>query len=299
VVRGRLSGGSSDLRAGAFSLRMATNPINRKILLEMVNRDVMRADGRLVTMAPSGREAVFVGGVAERWLEGAWGGGLDIDGDRAQATLAALVDGWSATIVHALAAAPATRGELEARIDGLPRRVLKNRLARMRATGLLATPPGADDEDAPYAPTDWLRAGLAPLLAAARLELRQPLEETVPPEPLDVEAAFRLALPLLRLPEDASGSCALAVELDPEVAEKPCGVTARVKKGRVAGVEPGLDEKADARAVGAAMDWLDTVIEPGPKRVRTSGDRLLAGLILVELHKALFGEGARGRIRAA
>jgi DNA-binding HxlR family transcriptional regulator len=283
------------VRAGAFSLRMATNPVNRKILLEMVNRDVRAPDGRLVTMAPSGREAIFVGGVAERWLEGALGGGLAIDGDRAQATLAALIDGWSATIVHALAAAPATRAELEARLDGLPKRVLKGLLARMRATGLLATPPGVeDDEEAPYVPTDWLRTGLAPLLAAARLELREPVEgETAPPTPLDVEAAFRLALPLLRLPEDASGSCVLAVELDPAVAEQPAGLTARVRKGRVTRVEPGLAKKADARAEGAAADWLDTVIEPGPKRVRTSGDRLLAGLILVELHRALFRSAAR------
>jgi DNA-binding HxlR family transcriptional regulator len=293
VLGGRLSGDSSDVRAGAHSLRLATEPVKRKILLGMVNRDLRWTDGQVYTMSPGGREAVFVGGVAERWLEGALGGGLAIDGDRAQATLGALIDGWSATIVHVLATAPATRGELETRIEGLPKRVLRGLLARMRATGLLATPPGAEDEEGPYAPTDWLRAGLAPLLAAARLELREPLEGAAPPTPLDVEAAFRLALPLLRLPEDASGSCALAVELDPAAAEEPCGLTARVKKGRVTGVEPRLDSKAGARAEGAAVDWLDTVIEPGPKRVRTSGDRLLAGLILVELHKALFGSGSR------
>ncbi len=280
------------MRAGAFSLRMATNPINRKILLEMAARDTRSTDGRGVEITPSGREAVFIGGVAERWLERAPGGGLEIDGDRAQATLGALIDGWSATIVHALAAAPASRAELEARLEGLPRRALKDRLARMRATGLLATRPG-DDEDAPYAPTAWLRAGLGPLLAAARLELRRPLEETVPPAPLDVEAAFALALPLLRLPANASGSCALAVELGAEVAEGPAGVTAQVEKGRVVRVEPGLEEKADAQAAGTAADWLDTVIEPGAKRVRTSGDRLLAGLILNGLHRALFGDDRR------
>jgi DNA-binding HxlR family transcriptional regulator len=294
VLGGRLSGDSSDVRAGAHSLRLATEPVKRKILLGMVNRDLRWTDGQVYTMSPGGREAVFVGGVAERWLEGAPGGSLEIDGDRAQAALTALIKGWSAAIVHELAAAPASLSELDARLDDLPRAVLKDLLARMRAAGLLATPPGAEDDgDAPYAPTDWLRAGLAPLLAAARLELREPVEGAVPPTPFDVEAAFRLALPLLRLPEDASGSCALAVELDPAAAEQPCGLTARVKKGQVVGVEPGLDSKAGARAEGAAVDWLDTVIEPGPKRVRTSGDRLLAGLILVELHGALFGAGSR------
>jgi hypothetical protein len=294
VLQGRLSGGSNEVRTGAFSLRMATEPVKRKILLEMANRDLRWTDGRLFTMSPSGREAIFVGGVAERWLERAPGGGLEIDSDRAQAALAALIDGWSATVVHALAAAPASRVELEAQLE-LPRKVLRNRLDRMRATGLLANPPGEDqdDDDAPYAPTDWLRAGLAPLLAAVRLELRAPLEETAPPTPLDVEAALRLALPLLRLPAEASGSCALAVELPPEDAEDPAGVTARVEKGRVVAVEPGLDERAGARADGPALDWLDTIIEEDAKRVRTGGDRLLAGLLLVELHKKLFGY--RGR----
>jgi hypothetical protein len=284
------------VRAGAFSLRMATEPIKRQILLAMAGRDMRWTDGELYTMSPSGVEAIFVGGAAERWLGRAPGGGLELDGDRGQAALGALIDGWSAAIVHALAAAPATRAELEAQLE-LPKKVLRNRLDRMRATGLLANPPGEDedDDDAPYAPTDWLRAGLAPLLAAVRLELRAPPEEeeTAPPTPLDVEAAFGLALPLLRLPEDASGSCALAVGLDPEIAAEPAGVTARVEKGRVARIEPGLDEQADARADGPALDWLDTIIEEDTKRVRTGGDRLLAGLLLVELHKTLFGYGDR------
>jgi DNA-binding HxlR family transcriptional regulator len=278
---------------GALSLRMATEPIKRQILLEMAGHDVEWTDGRRYTMSPAGREGIFVGDIAERWLEHAPGGGLEIDGDRAQAALGALIDGWSAAIVHELAAAPASRGELEERLE-LPRRLLRGRLDRMRATGLLATPPDSEDgEDAPFAPTGWLRAGLAPLLAAARLELRNSHEGAAPPTPLDVEAAFRLALPLLRLPADASGSCALAVELDPEVAEEPVGVTARIRKGHVVAIGPGLDSKAGARAEGLAADWLDTVVEPGPKRVRTSGDRLLAGLIMVELHKALFAFGER------
>jgi hypothetical protein len=58
--------------------------------------------------------------------------------------------------------------------------------------------------------------------------------------------------------------------------------------------------KSDAalRVLVVAITRVLLAIE-GPKRIRTSGERLLAGLILVELHRALFGDGARGRSRAS
>ncbi len=280
--------GASRARAGAYDLRMATHPTKRRILLEMSAREVRWTDEGRVGIAPGDREMVFVGSVAERWLAERPGGPAGLDSDEGQAALGALIDGWAVTIVHTLAAAPATRPGLGAAIGGLSKRTLRDRLARMQATGLLEARP-SEGEGAIYAPTDWLRAGLAPLLAAARLELREPREGAAPPAPLDVEAAFQLALPLLRLPVDVSGTCALAVELDAAAGEDRAGVTAQVEEGRVVRCEVRLDEEADTRAVASAEDWLDTVIEPGAKRVRTSGDRLLAGLLLNRLHKTLFG----------
>lgn len=282
--------GPSTVRTGTFDLRMATHPIKRKILLEMSVRSMQWTEDTAVQITPGGRGALSIGSVAERWLEEAPGGPLALESDEGQAALRALLDGWTAAIVHTLAAAPATPPDLEATIGGLSGEDLKDRLARMQATGLLEAHPG-DGEGAVYAPTDWLRAGLAPLLAAARLELREPQDEAEPPTPLDIEAAFQLALPLLRLPTDVGGSCALAVELDGDADDGPAGVTAQVEEGRVVRCEARLDEAADARAVASAGEWFDTVIEPDAKRVRTSGERLLANLLLNGLHKALFGAG--------
>lgn len=278
--------GGSNLRAGTLNLRMATHPIKRKILLEMSGVPVKLTDAGLARITAGGREAVFIGSVAERWLGEAPGGPLALDSAEGQAALEALLDGWTAAIVHTLAAAPATRPDLEATIGGLSKRDLKNRLARMRAAGLLEAHP-SDGEGALYAPTDWLRAGLAPILVAARLELHEPKENAAPASPLDVEAAFQLSLPLLRLPADLAGSCSLEVRLDGE--DDPAGVTAQVEEGRVVRCETRLDETADARAVASAEDWFDTVIEPAVKRVRTTGDRLLASLLLNRLHRTLFG----------
>jgi len=67
------------------------------------------------------------------------------------------------------------------------------------------------------------------------------------------------------------------------------GVTARIEEGRVIACHDGLDIEANAWAAATAADWLDTVIEPDAKQVRTGGDRWLTQRLLVELHRALFG----------
>lgn len=90
----------------------------------------------------------------------------------------------------------------------------------------------------------------------------------------------------------AGGPRALA-ELETAVAgdlgrERLTGVTARFESGRVASVAPGLDERADAWAVGSAGDWLDAVVEPDEARVRTGGERSLAETAIPGLHGVLF-----------
>ena len=119
------------------------------------------------------------------------------------------------------------------------------------------------------------------------MELRYPAPGPAPIAIADVEAAFRLALPLLRLPDGASGACSLAVGLEPEVSDRPAGVTAEVEAGRVVAVEPGLEQGADAQAEASTADWLDTLIEPGVERVRTSGNRVLAGRLVDGLREGL------------
>jgi hypothetical protein len=275
-------------RAGALALGVASEPTNRKILQEMETRNVESPVDGPVAITPGGRQAIFVGNVAERWLGEAPGRGRVLDSREGQAALAALIDGWSATVVHALAAGATTRGGLEQALGGPLDAADENLLERLRAADLLETKPG-EHGDLLYSPTEWLRKGLAPLLVAARLELRDGPPGAVALERLDVEAVFRLALPLLPLPEDASGSCALAVELGPGGSAGPVGVIVRVDAGQILDCEASLDGAADARALASAENWLNTLIEPDTKSVHTSGDRLLAGLLLAELHGKLFG----------
>jgi hypothetical protein len=237
--------------------------------------------------SPAGHELMFVGHVLERWLRNCPEGPLAL-GPEAGPTLSALLSGWSSTVMHVLTARPLTVAEATEAIGTLSGDVVENRIEGMEAAGQLEAIAG-DDGETRFAPTAWLREGIAPLAAAARMEHRFPFGDTAPIAALDVEAALQLALPLLELPAEHSGSCCLAVDLDQGVLPSPAGVTARVREGRIASIEAGLDEGADVWARASAGDWLDTVIETEVKRVRTGGERRLARRLIYELHQTLFG----------
>ena len=275
------------MRAGAHALPMATDPINREILRTMLERPVETNGGRYEVSA-IGREGLFVGFVAERWLQSAPQGPIPFDSREAQLAVAALTEGWSLGLVHALAREPLTSHELHDAVGDVSRRALRRNVMAMQRAGLVEARTG-DGGDEAQAITDWLRAGIAPLIAAARLERRDPKEGMAPIDALDVEAGFRLSLPLLELPKELSGVCRLGVNLKDDEPSPLTGVTAYIEQGRVVSCQAGLDRPADAWAAAPAGDWLDTVIEPDARAVRTGGDRWLARALLDNLHKALFG----------
>ncbi len=275
------------MRAGAQVLLMTTDPINRGIPRTALEHPVEVEPGRAVRVSGSGREALFVASVVERWLQSAPYGPVDFDGPEAEATVAALAESWSATVVHMLSREPMTRPELDAAIEDLGRRALKRHLEAMRWAGLIDAL--AESGEPIYALTDWGRAGIAPLIASARMERRNPMEGMAPIDALDVEAGFRLSLPLIAMPKELSGVCRLGLNLDETESSPMTGVTARIEEGRVIACHDGLAMKANAWAAGTATAWLDTVIEPDAKRVRTGGDRWLPSALLTSLHKTLFG----------
>jgi DNA-binding HxlR family transcriptional regulator len=275
------------MRAGAQALMMATDPINRGILLSALEHPVEVEPGRAFRVSSSGREALFVASVVERWLESAPHGPLSFEDPGAEETVAALAEGWSATVVHMLAREPMTLSELNGVVERLGRRAVKRRLDALAVTGQVEAL--GEGSEAIYALTDWARSGIAPLIASARLERRNPKEGMAPIDALDTDAGFRLSLPLLTLPKELSGICRLGLNLQEDQSVALTGVTARIEEGRVIACRDGLDHEANAWAAATAADWLDTVIEPDAKRVRTGGDRWLAAALLNNLHKTLFG----------
>lgn len=276
------------MRAGTQLLLMAASPAKRRILREMIEHPLPAGAGHEYRVTVGGREALFVGFVIERWLQSAPQGPLPFEGREAERAVAALADGWSTTVMHALAREPLTFVELHEQVDGLGRRALERQLAAMRDAGQVVTHANSAGQMA-YTMTDWLRAGIAPLIASARLERREPKEGMAPIDALDVEAGFRCSLHFVELPKELSGTCRLGINLEDDESGCLTGVTTRVDEGQVISLRAGLEEPADAWAAGSAAEWLDTVVEPDAMRVRTGGDKWLTRAVLDSLHKALFG----------
>ena len=276
------------MRAGVQLLLMAADPVNRRILQEMAEHPLDAGPGQEYRVTAGGREVLFVGHVIERWLQGAPSGPLPFGNPAAERAVAALAEAWSTTVMHALAREALTFDELRGLVAGLGRRALIRHLAELRAVGL-AEEHDIGDGRVLYAMTDWLRAGIAPLIASARFERSEPKEGMVPIDALDVEAGFRCSLRFVELPAQLSGTCRLGINLEDDESGRLTGVTARFELGQVVSCEAGLDGKADAWAAGTAADWLDTVVERDIQRVRTGDDRWLTRAVVDSLHKALFG----------
>jgi DNA-binding HxlR family transcriptional regulator len=298
----RANGNEYGVRAGTLALLMVASTAKRHILRELLDgpksiSEMHEEDGSpavvgeledaAVKITPTGREMLFVSFVLERWLQSSPLGALPLGSDAADDATAALACGWSTTLTHTLAREPLTFPQMSEAV-ALSYRSLEDHVDAMEQTGLLVRRPGGSG-GARYAVTDWLRAGIAPLSAAARLERVSTIEDALPIDALDVEAAFMLTLPMLELPTDLSGTCLLGVEVEGGPKPGLAGATARIDGGRVVSCVRQLDENADAWATASAPDWLDTVIEPDAKRVSTGGNRLLASILLDRLHRVLFG----------
>jgi hypothetical protein len=314
-------------RAGALTLFYLCSPLDREMLLalfaeattgarvtdgsialpsEKAQIDSVFADRYLIEPAdpnldpddvdahtpmqptPAGREVPFVATTLQRWLRRCPSGPMLLDDDAAGAVLP-LITGWGSAVTHTLAGGPLSTAEACEALQVLPLDLVEALIEGLEEAGQVeALPATGDDGDPCYAVTDWLRMGIAPLAAAARMEQRHPPGDTAPISTLDVEAAFKLTLPLLKLPRGLDGACALTVELEEGVLGSPSSVTARIEERRVVSVAAEREEDADAWATGPAAAWLDAVIDRDTSGIETGGDPRLAGAMLKALNRKLF-----------
>jgi len=238
-------------------------------------------------LTSAGRDLLFVLGVLGRWLDLAPGGALELGGNAAKAAIKALAEGWSTTMLRALAAGPLTLTELDGIIGSLSYPSLERRLGAMRLAGQIEARP-SNGRGTPYAVSEWVRSAVAPIAVAARWErLHLPLE-TSPLGRLDVEAAFLLAVPTLRVPVDSPGTCRIAAELPNGKQRRLAGALVGVQDGRVASCTTRLQGNPDAWALGSATAWLEALIEGDLAGLELGGDGLLVRSLLDALHEALF-----------
>lgn len=238
-------------------------------------------------LTASGRDLLSVADALERWLSSAPSGPLPLAGDTAKAAIKALAEGWSTKMLRALAGGPLSLTELDRVIGDLSYPSLERRLSAMRLAGQVEALP-VRGKGTPYAVTAWLRRGVAPLAAAASWERRHLPRTTAPISRIDAEAAFLLAMPLLRLPFSTSGSCRMAVEVPNGRALRLAGVMVKVDAGRIATCATQLEGHPDAWALGSPTAWLAAVIEHDTDKLELGGDCQLARSLVGGLHGALF-----------
>jgi DNA-binding HxlR family transcriptional regulator len=280
-------------RAGATMLLIASEPENRSVLREVSDGPIEWSRDRIARILPSGEEILFIAFTIEQWLRKAPGGPIGIEGEAAGRAIPALAEGWSSTVVHALAARPRTAAELEDEVEGVGAARLRRLLEAMVEVGLLEERPDGADEARRYAVTDFLRAGMAPIAVGARFEQRYVPAGTPRLDVLDVEAGMRLALPLLRLAPGVEGVCRLGVSVVVDARSVSVGAMARVERGRVVSVSTELSGEFDALLEGPTTAWIDAAVEPLASRLLPEGDEDLAAAVLAGLHDVLFGVRVR------
>jgi DNA-binding HxlR family transcriptional regulator len=243
-------------------------------------------------LTEAGADLLFVASALQRWLEKSPEGPLSLGGNGAKAAIGALAEAWSTTLLRALAAKPLTLTELNDIIGTLNYPALQRRLGAMRLAGQLETHRG-NGRGSLNRVTDWLREGVAPIAAAARWERRHLPDETAAITAIDTEAAFLLAVPLLRLPAELSGSCRLAAELPSGGKWTMAGAMVEIENGQIASCTTRLEGTPEAWILGSPAAWLNAVIEDDRDHLELGGDGHLGRIILDGLHRVLFGTGAR------
>jgi DNA-binding HxlR family transcriptional regulator len=236
-------------------------------------------------LTKAGLELLEVAAVVSAWLFASPEGSITLGTRAAKSAIKALVDGWSTSILRALAARPLALTELDSLITGLSYPSLERRLAAMRIAGQVRRCPG-QHRGTPYAVTDWLRGAVAPLVASISWELRHFGERAARVTNRDAEAAFLLALPMVSLPEDHSGICRLVVEEGR--GDRYAGALAQLEAGRVVACTSVLRGNSVASAVGPVPAWLNAVMKQDAAQLELGGDRTFAAALVDGLSQALF-----------
>lgn len=168
--------------------------------------------------------------------------------------IAAIASCWSAALTHAIAEGPHTLAELDRKVASLYGAdiVLEHVEALVRTGQAEALRPESYGE-ARYALSDWGREAIAPLIAAAHHECHFPSDDVLAPEILDVEAAFQIAGPLLRLLPSLRGTCRPSVRL-PDDKHLLAGATVEVREGRIASTSILLEQKPKTWATGSPVE---------------------------------------------
>lgn len=189
-------------------------------------------------------------------------------------------------MVRAFAARAVSLTELDSLISSLSYPSLERRLSAMRQLELVEAEQ-TDGRRTWYRPSVWLRQAVGPLVVASRWEQRHLVGDAPPVTNRDVETAFLLILPLLHLPEPATGTCRLAVQIRGGAARRLVGATAELRAGRVVACRTSLKGIPDAWAHGPTEAWLSAVARGEARCLECGGNGAIYEGMIVAFHEVL------------
>lgn len=236
-------------------------------------------------LTSAGEDLLKVGEILQRWLAEAPDGPIALGSTASKGVTKALLDGWCANIVRALAARPLSLTKLARLIPQITYPTLERRLTAMRMVGLVEGRREGSGRGTPYCVTPWLRRAVAPFAAAAAWESRYFAGAQV--GRLEIEAGFLLAIPLLELPSGIAGGCRLAIEVEPGPNPGYAGVTVALEDSQVVSCVTRLNGGADAWIAGAPVDWFRWMINGEDERIELGGDTWVARGVLASLREVL------------
>jgi DNA-binding HxlR family transcriptional regulator len=237
-------------------------------------------------LTASGEGMLIVIAALESWLAEKPRGSLLFDGAAGQSAIKSLSESWSSTVLQTMAVGPISLTGLANEIRTVSYPAVERRLSSMRMTGQVEASP-EPGKATPYALTEWMQRGVAPLAAAVRWEQGHLPGAVQPMSRVEIDTAFLLAMPLLRVESSMAGSCRMDVRMDDDE-EGPAGASAVVVKGKVISCAVARDDLSDSWATGSQPDWAETLTSSSSRQLTFGGDQPLGRALLDDLRLLLF-----------
>jgi DNA-binding HxlR family transcriptional regulator len=200
----------------------------------------------------------------DAWLADAPHGPLRLGEAYATATIKALAVAWGSTLLRWLAEQPRALTELEQLVHVFGYRKLERILRDLVKAGLLERVV-VKGRLTPYGVTEWARWSAALLTAAMRWERQEIAKRSASVSSIEAEGVMLLGLPLIELPAEVNGTCALLIDADLPGNEDPglCGALVRLTNGRpvswtaAGGLErERVEREIDCWVRGSTLAWL-------------------------------------------
>jgi DNA-binding HxlR family transcriptional regulator len=237
-------------------------------------------------LTESGEALLIVIASLERWLGQMPEGPLLLDGPAGKAAIKSFSESWSSMVLHGVAAGPISLSGLANELRGVTYPAIERRLSAMRRAGQIEVRPNGA-KGTPYVVTEWMQRSVVPLATAVRWEQAHLSGAPQPMSRIEVDTAFLLALPLLRVEVGMSGSCRMDVRMD-DGGKGPAGANAVVAKGRVVSCAANQKDSSDAWATGSQTHWAATLTSRSMGRLRFGGDQPLTKALIGDLRLLLF-----------